>query len=51
MFELSIQKAFKRHERQMEKLTENENGVLSGGFSNFPKAKQGENPDPINAYI
>ena len=39
MFELSVKKAFTRHERQMLPLSEDEMGVLMGGFSNFPKAK------------
>jgi len=37
MFELSIKKAFNRHARKMAPISEN--GVLRGGFSNFPRAK------------
>lgn len=39
MYELSIKKAFNRHASKIAQVAENESGVLSGGFSNFPKAK------------
>lgn len=37
MFDVSIQKAFKRHEKKMEPLTDKADGTLTGGFSNFPR--------------
>ncbi|RMG20979.1 MAG: hypothetical protein D6730_19020, partial [Bacteroidetes bacterium] len=52
MFELDIKKAFHRHTQRMAQLSENEQGILSGGFSNFPKAKlHASDPSPaINGH-
>ncbi|MEL6631484.1 MAG: radical SAM protein [Bacteroidota bacterium] len=50
MFELSIQKAFRRHDRKMEEISEDENGKLFGGFSNFPKSVAAENAPPMEPF-
>lgn len=39
MFDVSIKKAFIRHEKNMEPLTDTADGTLTGGFSNFPKTR------------